>query len=393
MTQQIKKATSTPTLDLDTIRFRINEINDDMLRLFIERMKVSKDIGNTKKGLGKPIYDPRREREILTKVVHDAGPEFDMYAYRLFETLFSLSRAYQAEHLYQNTPFSQFLQTAINESPNLPPFRGSVGIAGEFGCNTQLAADKLMPLGELSFLPSFEAVFDAVESGALDFGVLPIENSANGSVKDVYDLLVQKNCYIVRATKVWICHNLLALQGSKLEDIHTIYSHPQAIGQCRRFITNLGPHVKVEPYTNTAEAAKFVSAQHDKGIAAIAPPMCADLYGLSTIAESIQNTDNNYTRFICIARNLAIYPGSHKISILASVDHTPGGLGALLTKFSNAGINLTKLESRPIQGRDFEFLFYLDLEASLGDKKVSTVLSELDSSNGIFRLLGAYPEH
>lgn len=385
--------TSKEALHLEEVRKRINTINDDMLRLFLERMKVSKDVAMAKKAMHKPIYDPKRERDILNKVVHDAGPEFDTYAYRLFETLFSLSRSYQGEQLFQDTPFHHLIEEAMKSSPSVPPLRGKVGIAGEFGCNTQLAAEKIIPLGELSFLPSFEAVFDAVESGELDYGILPIENSTNGSVKDVYDLLVQKNCYILRATKIWICHSLLVKPGTSLDEIHTIYSHPQALGQCRRFITNLGPHVKVEPYTNTAEAAKFVASQDNPHMAAIAPPLCGDLYGLQSVAENIQNTDNNYTRFICIGRNLTIYPGSHKVSVLASVDHTPGGLGALLTQFSNANINLSKLESRPIEGRDFEFLFYLDLEASFADKRVISVLSELDASNRTFRFLGAYPEH
>ena len=380
-------------MNLDEVRVKINDINDKMLDLFKQRMVLSKDVADAKRSMGKAVYDAKREREILDKVTIDAGPEFDIYARRFFENLFSLSRTYQAEQLFHETEFSMAIKKAVESSPNLPPQRGSVACAGEFGCNTQIACDKLLPFSQILFVNDFKAVFSAVDQGLCQFGVLPIENSSNGSVKEVYDLLDQHDCYIVRGTRLWISHDLMAKKGIKLEDIHTIYSHPQALGQCQIFLNNLGANVKLEPYSNTAEAAKMVSESDDPGIAAVAPPQCAELYTLQTLAKNIQNSDNNYTRFICISKQLAIYPGSNKISIITSASHTPVGLSSLLTKFSNVGINLTKLESRPIQGHNFEFLFYLDLEASLFDEKVRALLSELHESQEKFRLLGNYPEN
>ena len=379
-------------MNLDKARSQINGINDKMLKLFLERMELSSHVAKAKAQMGKAIFDAKRERDILDKITAQAGPDMDIYARRFFENLFSLSRTFQAEELFKETAFTKEVEAAVAAAPNLPPQRGTVACCGIFGSNAQMACDKLLPLSQILYVNSFQAVFDAVEEGLAQFGVLPIENSSNGSVKEVYDLLERKHCYIVRGTKQWISHDLLAKEGTRLEDIHTVYSHPQALGQCSEFFAQY-PHIKLEPYTNTAMAAQMVAQSEDAGIAAVAAPQCAQLYGLQAVRRSIQNNDNNYTRFICITKDLAVYPGANKISIVTTASHTPGGLGSLLTKFGNMGINLTKIESRPIQGHNFEFLFYLDLEASLVDPRVRSLLAELHESQDKFRLLGNYPEN
>ncbi len=379
-------------MNLDKARSQINGINDEMLKLFLERMELSSHVAKAKAQMGKAIFDAKRERDILDKITAQAGPDMDIYARRFFENLFSLSRTFQAEELFKETAFTKEIEAAVAAAPNLPPQRGTVACCGIFGSNAQMACDKLLPLSQILYVNSFQAVFDAVEEGLAQFGVLPIENSSNGSVKEVYDLLERKHCYIVRGTKQWISHDLLAKEGTRLEDIHTVYSHPQALGQCSEFFAQY-PHIKLEPYTNTAMAAQMVAQSEDAGIAAVAAPQCAQLYGLQAVRRSIQNNDNNYTRFICITKDLAVYPGANKISIVTTASHTPGGLGSLLTKFGNMGINLTKIESRPIQGHNFEFLFYLDLEASLVDPRVRALLAELHESQDKFRLLGNYPEN
>lgn len=379
-------------MNLDKARSQINGINDEMLKLFLERMELSSHVAKAKAQMGKAIFDAKRERDILDKITAQAGPDMDIYARRFFENLFSLSRTFQAEELFKETAFTKEIEAAVAAAPNLPPQRGIVACCGIFGSNAQMACDKLLPLSQILYVNSFQAVFDAVEEGLAQFGVLPIENSSNGSVKEVYDLLERKHCYIVRGTKQWISHDLLAKEGTRLEDIHTVYSHPQALGQCSEFFAQY-PHIKLEPYTNTAMAAQMVAQSEDASIAAVAAPQCAQLYGLQAVRRSIQNNDNNYTRFICITKDLAVYPGANKISIVTTASHTPGGLGSLLTKFGNMGINLTKIESRPIQGHNFEFLFYLDLEASLVDPRVGALLAELHESQDKFRLLGNYPEN
>lgn len=378
-------------MSLNDVREKINTLNDELLDLFIERMQLAKQVAEEKRKMGKAIFDAKRERDILDKVTLNAGEEFDVYARRFFQTMFSLSRTYQAEQLFQETEFSHMLVKAAEDSPNLPPQRGAVACAGVFGSNAQMACDKLLPLSQILYVDTFRAVFDAVEQGLCQFGVVPIENSSNGSVKEVYDLLDQKNCYIVRGSKQWIAHDLLALPGAKLEDIKVIYSHPQALGQCSEFLASL-EGVEIKEYSNTAKAAQLVLESKDPSIAAISAPQCAEIFNLKALAKSIQNNDNNYTRFICISKKLTIYPGANKISLVSSASHTPGGLGSLLGKFADLGMNLTKLESRPIQGHNFEFLFYLDLEATLADPKVRALLSELEASQDKFRLLGNYPE-
>lgn len=171
-------------MNLDEIRVKINDINEQMLSLFKERMALSKDVAKAKKEMNKAVYDPKRERDILDKVTLEAGPDMDLYARRFFESLFSLSRTYQAEQLFQNTEFTQKMKAAVEASPTLPPQRGSVACAGVFGSNAQMACDRLLPLSQIHYVTGFHAVFDAVESGECEFGVLPIENSSNGSVKE-----------------------------------------------------------------------------------------------------------------------------------------------------------------------------------------------------------------
>lgn len=378
-------------MSLDDLRKEINALNEELLTLFKRRMAVSKKVAEEKAHIGKAVYDAKRERDILDMVTAKAGHDMDLYARRFFQNIFSLSRTYQAEQLFKDTEFSKRIERAVKASPKLPPQRGAVACAGIFGSNAQLACDKLLPLSQILYVNSFASVFEAVESGVCEFGVLPIENSSNGSVKEVYDLLEKKNCYIVRATKQWISHDLLAVPQASLDTIRTIYSHPQALGQCSTFLKGL-EHVELKEYANTAMAAQFVAESKDPTIAAIAAPICADIFNLTPLAKHIQNNDNNYTRFICIAKTLTVYPGANKISLVSTAQHTPGGLVSLLSKFADLGMNLTKLESRPIEGHNFEFLFYLDLEASLIDPNVRALLSELDATQDKFRLLGNYPE-
>ncbi len=378
-------------MSLEELRSEINDINEEMLQLFKRRMAISKQVAEEKAKIGKAVYDAKREREILDAMTAEAGEDMDIYMRRFFQQIFSLSRSYQIAQLFKDTPLSKRLEAAVQHSPALPPQRGTVACAGVFGSNAQEACDRLLPLGKILYVNSFRAVFDAVEQGLCEFGVLPIENSSNGSVNEVYDLLEKKNCYIVRATKQWITHDLLAVKGASLDNIKTIYSHPQALGQCSSFLEHL-KDVELKEYANTAMAAQMVAESGDPTIAAIAAPSCASIFHLEPLAKGIQNNDNNYTRFICIAKDFVVYQGANKISLVSTASHTPGGLGSLLSRFSDIGMNLTKLESRPIPGHNFEFLFYLDLEASLADPKVRSLLAELETTQEKFIVLGNYPE-
>ena len=242
------------------------------------------------------------------------------------------------------------------------------------------------------FVKNFEAVFDAVESGLCKYGVLPIENSSNGSVRSVYELLQHKKFSIVRSTRLCIRHELLAKPGAKLSDITTIYSHEQAIGQCSKFLSSLGEKVTVIPCSNTAVAARKVSEDTDKHTAAISSHRCSEIYGLKTINDTIQNSDNNYTRFICITKEPTIYAGADKISLITDCANKPGALNDILSRLSVIGVNMSKLESCPVSGRNFEFMFFFELDASVKQQGVTELLEDLERTSEHFSLLGCYSE-
>ena len=221
--------------------------------------------------------------------------------------------------------------------------------------------------------------------------MLPVENSSYGSVTEVHDLMRKYRFSIVRSVRLKIDHRLLAKPGVKLEEIREVVSHEQAIGQCSEFLKTL-KGVKVTVCENTAMAAQMVSQSDRKDIAAISAPVCAALYGLSILKTDISNSDSNFTRFICISKRLEIYPGANKMSLMLNVQHKPGALYSMIAKFSALGLNLTKLESRPLAGTDFEFMFYFDLDASVYDEAALQLLSELDEGPETFNYLGSYSE-
>ena len=241
------------------------------------------------------------------------------------------------------------------------------------------------------YFNSFEGVFNAVEKGLCQYGILPIENSSYGSVGAVYDLMQNYNFHIAKGIRLRISHNLMAKPGTTLSDVKEIFSHEQALGQCGDFLKEL-KDVKVTVVENTAIAAKMVAESDRDDVAAICSKECADLYGLDVLKKQIQLSDNNYTRFICISKKMEIYPGSNKISLILSLPHTPRSLYLAISKFAALGINLTKLESRPIPGSDFEFMFYFDLDASVYSPELINLLSEMESQPETFVFLGCYTE-
>ena len=196
---------------------------------------------------------------------------------------------------------------------------------------------------------------------------------------------------MVRSTRLCIRHELLALPGVKLEDITEIYSHEQAIGQCSKFLNGLNG-VRVVPCANTAIAAKMVAESGSRHAAAISSHPCAALYGLQCVNDAIQDSDNNYTRFICITKDPVIYAGANRISLIIACDNKPGALYEILSKLAALNINMTKLESCPVSGRNFEFIFFLELEASVQDPSVLPMLRELERSCASFNVLGSYTE-
>ncbi len=379
-------------MELPEIREKIDKVDAQLLRLFLERMELSKNVAEVKARDNLPILNKEREREILRWAQEQSG-EFELYSHRLFSTLFELSRTYQRKYRTTGSRVRSFIESSLKDTPELFPESGLIACQGVEGAYSQMAADRMFPRGSIMYVKTFEAVFDAVESGFCQFGIVPIENSSNGSVRAVYDLLQVKNLTIVRSERLCISHELLVKPGTKLADVKKIISHEQALGQCSGFLKSLGDKVEVEKCDNTAMAAKFVAESPDRSVAAISSSNCAELYGLEALdCGHIQNSDNNYTRFICVSKTPAVYPGANRITLVLSCEHRPGALYDVLSHISALELNLIKLESCPMVGHDFEFLFFFEIEASVRDPKVVDMLESLEHSCRSLRYLGNYQE-
>ena len=378
-------------MDLTEIRQEIDGIDQELVRLFCARMNLSAQVADYKKANNLPIFVPARERAILQKVAQMAGPEMENYTRALYSMLFELSRSYQSKRNGEISPLYQTISQAIEHTPKLFPQNPIVACQGVEGAYSQIACEKIFKSPLIMYFKSFDAVFNAIEQGMCQYGILPIENSTAGSVTKVYDLMIRHNFSIVRTFRLKIDHNLLANPGAALSDIKTIYSHEQAISQCSDFLHSL-PGVNVVPVENTALASEMVAKSGSKDVAALSSRSCAELYGLQCLAASVQDKGNNRTRFICISKNLEIYPGADKTSIMMVTPHKPGALYKVLARLYTLGINVTKLESRPIPDREFEFMFYFDLETSIYSEEYVQLMCELDELCEEFKYLGSYTE-
>lgn len=376
---------------LQNIREEIDQLDTQITDLFKERMEKTLEIAKYKRDHSIPVANDKREKDILLKISQQIGEPLEGYARLVYNTIFDVSKSYQNTYLNKKTTVSENIRKALEETPNLFPKKAVVACQGVQGSYSQAACEKIFEAPGIMFFNSFESVFNAVEKGLCQYGILPIENSSYGSVGTVYDLMQHYNFHIVKSVRLRITHNLVAKAGTELSDIKEIYSHEQAIGQCGEFLKSL-KDVKITICDNTAIAAKIVSESDRNDVAAIASSDCIDLYGLELLKKHIQVSDNNYTRFICISKNMEIYPGANRFSLILSLPHVPCSLYHTIAKFAALGINLTKLESRPIPGSDFEFMFYFDLDCSVYSDEVLSLLDELSQRKEDFVFLGCYTE-
>ena len=380
-------------MELSEIRKEIDAVDEEMTKLFVRRMACADQVAEAKRGTGKPVLDPGREREILAKVAERVGPALESEGKLLFSTLLSVSRGRQRAQLADDGMFAKTVAEAMSATPAIFPSKANVACPGAEGGYSQQAAVAFVKFPSLFYFRDFESVFTAVEEGMCEYGVLPIENSTAGSVTQVYDLMAKHDFKIAKALKLRIRHVLLAPKGVKLADVKEIASHPQAIAQCAEFL-KAHQGVRTVPASNTAAAAAELAKSGRKDAAVIASRECAELYGLDILADDISDTTSNFTRFICISRKTEIYPDANKFSLMMSLSHRPGSLADILIRFGAVGVNLTKLESRPVPGSDFEFRFIFDFEASPHDVRVVKLLSSLASDPEVehFTFLGAYAE-
>lgn len=378
-------------MDMEKLRNEIDEIDDSLVKLFEKRMQSTARLAKHKKEHSVPVSDRTREREIIYRMSGKVAPELAGYTKSLYNTLFDLSKSYQNSLISPESKLASEIKKSLEGSEKLFPERAVVSCQGTEGAYSQFACDRMFKYPEIMYVNSFDSVFEAVGRGLCRYGILPLENSTAGSVTAVYELMQKHKFYIVGSIKLCISHSLLAAPGVRLDGVKEIFSHEQAINQCSKFLSEL-KDVKITVCANTAEAAKSVADFGRTDCAAICSGDCAELYGLSEIASGISNTENNYTRFICISKELEIYPGANCTSLMVRLPHKPSSLYSVISRFAALGVNLTKLESRPVPGSDFEFMFYFDVDASVYSPELAELITQLENELPGLVYLGSYNE-
>jgi chorismate mutase/prephenate dehydratase len=373
--------------NIEAARTRINAIDDQLITLLADRMDQVRAVAEHKRGEpDQRLQDLTREREVFAAWVQQAESQ-------------GLSPYYVGRILRDILNYSRRIQEGLLDRPQERYGLGqtTLGFQGIVGSNSALAAGKLSvargtAAPRLTGFRSFAAVVNALQAGEIDYALPPIENTIAGSLQEVYRLLDRSELAIVDEEILPIEHTLLARPGTRLEDLRVIRSHPVALQQCDRFLSALG-HCSSESYWDTAAAARAVATDDDPYAAAIAPPDCAELFGLDILATEIADHQGNETRFVLVARAgeevAADRPA--RTSLVFSVLHTQGSLSGCLETFARHGLNLSKIESRPQPEAPWEYRFYVDLEGNLGDPTVARALDDVRSHVRSLRILGCYP--
>lgn len=378
-------------MSLEDYRSRIDAIDEEIVKKLEERMRIAENIAKYKQENGLQVMDVYREREKIDKITEIAADDMASYTRVLYNTIMELSKDHQRKITQTESPVVQSIKKALEETSKVFPAKATVACQGVAGAYSQQACEKLFKMPQIMYVKNFNGVFAAIDQGLCQYGVLPLENSTAGSVNQIYDLMMKYNFHIVKSVKMKIDHSLLAKPGTKKEDIQEIVSHEQAIQQCDEYLKKY-PNAKVTMCENTAEAAKMVAESGRSDIAALASYACGQLYGLSCLEENVQDNGNNYTRFICISKKLEIYPGADKTSLMLVVSHKPGSLYNVLSRFNALGINIFKLESRPIPERDFDFMFYFDIDSEVYSEEFIRLMNQLDELTQQCKYLGSYTE-
>ena len=373
-------------MNLDELRCQIDQIDQNLLQLFEQRMEIVKGVAAYKKENNLPIFHKDREDQIIQRISSQAAPENAEGANVLFSTLMNISKCLQQKEVLDYTLDTLKLLEEI-QAGHQQPEHPTVGCQGVVGAYSYLACQKKFPNATITMFDQFEDVFQAVQNKKVDFGILPLENSNAGSVDEVYELMKHHNFYINHTITLKIDHCLAVRPGIKATDIQKVYSHNQALRQCSQFLAL--HHLPQESYTNTAAAAEFV-AKSDLPIAAICSQESAKTHGLQILQQNIQNNDENYTRFMVISKKLYPRPECDTIATSLTISNAVGSLYNLLTKFAVNGVNLTKIESKPIGNKNFDVVFYLDFSGNILEEQSIHLLNELSSELTGFKFLGNY---
>ncbi len=373
--------------ELQRLRNEIDEIDEQLVPLLLRRMDAAKGVAQYKIEHKMPVLNQKREQEILDRVGEECGEQGDAIK-TVFSAAMDASRALQHKLIGGGEQLRSAIENAQRGS--LTANGEPVAVQGVEGAYSSITAKKLFPDSPIDYHRQFEDVFEAVNKNKARFGVIPVENSTAGSVHESYDLIMKYRFYVVGAYDLSISHCIAAKEGSKFEDIEEVYSHPQALSQCGIFLKSFG-FTGVNA-TNTAAAAKLVSESDNKKIACICSVDAAKKYGLKILRRNIQNVTNNTTRFIVISKSLVISDSADKISLIFSAPHKTGSLYRVLGRFSMTGLNLTKLESRPVANGRFDYIFYADVLGSVYDEATLDLLCALHDELPEFTFLGNYLE-
>ena len=369
---------------LEDYRVEIDKIDREITQLLEKRMNVAKAISKYKMENNMQIFHPDREKMVIEKNKgYLENKEYEELVESFYDNLMYLSRLVQQKEIYPENKI--YTKPYKNDRENLVV--GYQGVAGSFGNEAMLKYFK--NIKEAKSYEKFEEVFKAVESGEIEYGILPVENSSTGGIGTVEDLLKEYNLYIVGEECIKISQNLVGIKGATVDDIKEVYSHPQGFEQSTKFFDK-HKNYNLIPYSNTAISAKLVSDLKDKSKAAIASERAAKLYDLKIIKKDVNDLKNNYTRFIVIGRDLECDETCDKVSILFSVEDTSGGLYTVIRDIKEFGLNMSKIESRPNRNNPWNYIFFVDFDGNLFDVNIKKAINTIARSSKYFKLLGCY---
>lgn len=372
-------------MDLSEIRKQIDEIDDKILDLFIERMNLATEVAKYKAANNMVVFQSDRERFIIDNVKKNSPEELKKSAAFLFMNIMDISKVSQINEITPDVEIPHIKQ---------PKERPSVGVQGIEGAYGHAAAKQLFKNGNISYYAAFSEVFEAVENGDVDYGIIPVENSTAGEVTVNMDLLEQHDVKICRTTKVKCAHVLAAKRGVSEEDIKIIFGHEQAIRQCAEYI-NERKIPTVVPYHNNAAAAKMVSENPSGEMGCICSAECAEMHGLEIIRKHIATDPNNCTRFICISKSTEVYEGADTVAVSLSIPNISGALYRLLTKFAVNGLSMSKIQSKPLPVEvklkfPDDYMFYIEFNGNIEEPKIKKLLRNFADELNYFKFHGNF---
>lgn len=380
-------------LDLGKIREKIDKLDSQLVELLEERLEIVQEVAQFKKQTGKRIFDEEREKEVVQKNLKRVkNKELNHYIELILKDIMDSSKEYQKFKIGISTKY-------VNDLDLKDKKLGYTGVPGSYAYevlmnilknNKNLDVDSIEDEENKNIFHfnSHKELVEAVHTKKIDIGILPIENSIAGEVRDSIDLINTKNIHIIGEVRHKISHNLLGVKGSRIEDIRNIYSHDQAFMQCSQFLSKHEWHLN--RMTNTAISGKYIAAEGKKENACIANMKTKEVYGLELLKKNINNEEENYTRFFIISNEEAVIDGSDKISIVTSANNESGALIGLLQIFYKYGLNMVNLKSRPRANKPWEYYFYIDFEGNMSSEKVRMALEEMREKSNYLQILGNY---